>query len=610
MWRLDVLYELTDRLHRAESLADVHEAALDAICRALDCKRASILLHDAAGVMRFVAWRDLSDSYRNAVDGHSPWTPDVVDPLPIMIENVLLSDLDDSLKATVQRERIGAMAFIPLVAKGRLVGKFMVYYDAPHSFTEDEIELALTIARQLGFSVQRHLADEALKDSEERFRRFMQHLPGLAWIKDVEGRYVYANEEAERIFRAGRDTLFGLADADLFPPEIASQYRQNDLRALAEGKGIHAVETLQHEDGVLHHSLVSKFPMPGPDGEPLQIGGMAIDITDRQRAEDALRQSEERLQLSLEAGRMGAWEWSIASGQVTWSPGLERIHGLEEGAFGGSFADFKRDVHPDDAEGLALKIQRTLETGADYHVEYRIQRPDGAVRWIEAFGRLSIAQGAVQPKLAGVCMDITERKQAEMQRDLMVAELSHRVNNTLATVLSIYRQSFSGSRTPQDASEVFTARIRALAQTHSRLAEASWSGIALETVVLDQLAPYRARGDHTLRVSGPPVALRPKGALTLGMALHELATNAAKYGALSANGGAIEVVWQLRPDGQLLIHWTEGGGPPVVPPQSSGFGQLLLERALVAELNGDVNLNFTRSGLVCAISVPLREAAA
>jgi two-component sensor histidine kinase len=197
-----------------------------------------------------------------------------------------------------------------------------------------------------------------------------------------------------------------------------------------------------------------------------------------------------------------------------------------------------------------------------------------------------------------------------MQRDLMVAELSHRVNNTLATVLSISRQSFLGSRSTPQASEVFTARIRALAQTHSRLAEASWSGVALETIVLDELAPYRARSDRTLRISGPPVALRPKSALTLGLAIHELAANAVKYGAFSADGGSIEVVWQLVQDGPLQICWTESGGPPVARPQSSGFGRLLLERALVAELNGDVQLNFAENGLICIIAVPLHEAAA
>ena len=134
-------------------------------------------------------------------------------------------------------------------------------------------------------------------------------------------------------------------------------------------------------------------------------------------------------------------------------------------------------------------------------------------------------------KLAGVCMDITERKQAESQRDLMVAELSHRVKNTLATVISIARQSFSKGPSIEEARRSFDGRILALAQTHGRLAEENWSGVPFEVMLLDEFAPYRSGSN--IKVSGPNLTLNPKCALVLGMAFHELTTNAAKYGALS-----------------------------------------------------------------------------
>jgi GAF domain-containing protein len=156
---LTAQYELTDKLFRAASPNDVYDAALDAIRLALGCDRASILLFDDSDVMRFVAWRDLSESYGRAVEGHSPWTRDVRDPEPICIEDVARADLPEPLKATVREERIGSLAFIPLVAKGELIGKFMTYYDAAHRFHKAEIDLAVTIARQLGFAVQ-HLRDE------------------------------------------------------------------------------------------------------------------------------------------------------------------------------------------------------------------------------------------------------------------------------------------------------------------------------------------------------------------------------------------------------------------------------------------------------------------
>src|SRR5262249_37167463 len=131
---------------------------------------------------------------------------------------------------------------------------------------------------------------EALRESEQRFARFMQHLPGLAWIKDLGGRYVYANDATTKAFRAPRAELYGKTDDEIFPPEAAAQFKENDRRALASEMGIQTIETLEHEDGVLHHSLVTKFPILGPTGTPVMVGGMAIDNTDRKRAEERFRQ--------------------------------------------------------------------------------------------------------------------------------------------------------------------------------------------------------------------------------------------------------------------------------------------------------------------------------
>jgi PAS domain S-box-containing protein len=140
---------------------------------------------------------------------------------------------------------------------------------------------------------ERHQATEALRESEQRFVRFMQHLPGLAWIKDAQGRYVYANDAAEKVFGKVRQTLHGKTDDELFTADIAAQFRENDLLALASGTGVRVIETLEHEDRTLHHSIVSKFPIPGP-GEAISVGGIAIDITDRMQMEEALRNADRR----------------------------------------------------------------------------------------------------------------------------------------------------------------------------------------------------------------------------------------------------------------------------------------------------------------------------
>jgi PAS domain S-box-containing protein len=344
------LYQFTDKLFRAQSLDDIHDAALETILQAIRCERASILLFDGAGVMRFVRWCCLSDGYRQAVEGHSPWTPAVSNPAPIWIDDVASADIEESLKQTVATEGIGALAFIPLMAQGRLIGKFMVYYDKPHAFAGAEIDLAVTIARQLGFSI--------------------------------------------------------------------------------------------------------------------------------------------------------------------------------------------------------------------------------------------------------------ERVRAEQKRDLLIAELNHRVKNTLATVVAISHQSFAKGRSPEEAHRSFERRVRALAQTHGRLAEASWSGVSLEMLIEDETAPYRGERGN-VRLAGPQIQLNPKSAVSLGMAFHELTTNAAKYGALSSKEGRLEVTWSVSTDRELRVRWRESSGPSVQTPQRSGFGRLLLERALRADLDADVRLDFAPAGLECIMTFPL-----
>jgi len=483
------LYRFTDRLHRAGGLAEVYQAGLDAIIDALGCERSSILLFDEDGVMRFVAWRGLSAGYREAVEGHSPWARGEVNPQPVMLEDVAKADLADALKAIVRQEGIGALGFIPMVTGGRLIGKFMAYYAEPHRFDDAETDLALTIARQIGFSVDR-----------------------------------IRSEEARRV------------------------------------------------------------------------------------AEEQSRENEKRLQMALDAGRMGAWEWDLVSGKVVWSPGLEILHGLRPGTFGGTFEDFKNDIHPDDLATVEARVEQALRDGQDYHLVYRIRRPDGAERWLEAYGRVTTLPDGRPLRLAGVCMDVTERKEGEAHRNLLVAELSHRVKNTLATVISVARQSFTTNPDAQAAQRSFNARIRALGQTHTRLAEANWSGVLLQTLLLDELAPYRDEAGANVRVSGPPAMLNPKYALTLGMAVHELATNAAKYGALSVKGGVVDVGWKfVGPD--LHVSWSESGGPPVTAPARNGFGRVLIERVLASDLGGKVSMEFPPEGLRCLIVLPPLRAA-
>jgi len=197
--RQRALFELADRLHRAASLEDVYSAALDALVGALQCDRASILLCDQASVMRFASWRGLSEAYRKAVEGHSPWAIDESDPQPVWISDIAHADLPQALKATVRTEGIAALAFIPLVSNGKLVGKFMTYFNSPHSFSDEELALSLTFARQLAFAIDRKRSEEALRQSEDRFRKLSETLDAevRARTTELEARNVDVLRQAE-----------------------------------------------------------------------------------------------------------------------------------------------------------------------------------------------------------------------------------------------------------------------------------------------------------------------------------------------------------------------------------------------------------------------------
>src|SRR5581483_11240822 len=199
--RQQVLFHLADELHRANSLQQVYTAALNAICHAMRCERASILLYDENGVMRFVSWRGLSASYREAVEGHSPWKPGDLDPQPVPIENVELAELDDELKKIVQGEDIESLCFVPLVSRGKLIGKFMVYFPTPHIFTGDQLSLSLTIARQLAFAIERRRGEEALKTSEESFRKLSETLDAevRARTRELEERNTDVLRQSEQL---------------------------------------------------------------------------------------------------------------------------------------------------------------------------------------------------------------------------------------------------------------------------------------------------------------------------------------------------------------------------------------------------------------------------
>ena len=282
--RAEEVYAFTDRLYRAEGPKEVYEAALDAITRGLGCSRASILLFDAAGVMRFVAWRGLSDSYRRAVEGHSPWTRDVKDPHPICIADVETADLPEPLKAVVKAERVGALAFFPLVANGALIGKFMTYHDSVHVFSEADVNLALTIARQLGFGIERTRAEQGSR----LLASIIATSEDAIVSKDLNGIVTSWNKGAERMFGYTAAEMIGRSITTIIPLDRHDEELEI-LNHIRRGEPVTSYWTVrQRKDGGLVDISLTVSPVKDAAGRVVGASKIARDISEKKQAQARL----------------------------------------------------------------------------------------------------------------------------------------------------------------------------------------------------------------------------------------------------------------------------------------------------------------------------------
>jgi len=341
-------------------------------------------------------------------------------------------------------------------------------------------------------------------------------------------------------------------------------------------------------------------------GRLLRIKGLTRDITERKRAEFALAERNLQLALAGQVGRVGSYTYDVSAEKLQISEGYAALHGLPEGTTETTLSEWRARVHPEDVARVArVHKQAVADKQREYSVEYRIVRSDGEVRWIERRCVILYNGDAHPHRLVGVSIDITDRKQAEKQRDTLNAELDHRVKNVLATVGAIIFQTQNANATIEDFVGSVDRRIKSLATTHELLSHARWHGVSLQEIIQREIAPYTAGKSE---ISGPNITLRPEAAQAMAMVLHELATNAAKYGALSNHTGRVSVRWFWLPNGipqqQLAIEWQETNGPPVSAPSASGYGTSIIRELLPYELGGTVDLSFAPGGVQCRLEIP------
>jgi PAS domain S-box-containing protein len=317
-----------------------------------------------------------------------------------------------------------------------------------------------------------------------------------------------------------------------------------------------------------------------------------------------LLQSEQLRSLALAAGQMGSWDWDAVGGVLSWDEGQHRIFGVDPESFTVTPETVRALVHPEDRERLRAALAEVKED--TYQTEFRVLRPGGEVRWCVGAVAASFDAKRRVVRLGGVTVDITERKSAEERQSLLVREVDHRARNALAVVQSIVRL------TRADSKEAYVAavegRITALARAHVLLSQSRWQGANLRRILDEELAPYRRSEAEKIATSGPEVFLEPATAQILALALHELATNAAKYGALSSAHGRVRLSWELDGD-RLTLDWIESGGPAVRPPFTEGYGTRVISASVERQLDGSATFDWRPEGLSFSMSIPLGERA-
>jgi two-component sensor histidine kinase len=335
---------------------------------------------------------------------------------------------------------------------------------------------------------------------------------------------------------------------------------------------------------------------------------------ERERSEARARDQHELIELAFDAAEMGAWRYDVVANRWSFDARAQRLYCLD-GEIVDSDEKLRAVFHPDDVDAMSRAVNRAADPDGDgrFYVEYRVRRLDGDWRWLMAWGRAQFEEhgGARRTvRIVGASRDITAQRNAERQRELLVDELNHRVRNTLTIVQSVAAQTLRSTQGPEAFTEAFTNRVSALARTHSLLTQAFWEATPLSRVVDATLGPFAIDGgDRQIRCYGPCVTVKPEVAVTLSLVLNELATNAAKYGALSTPGGQVEVTWRVIGPGRTHddiaeIRWAEAHGPPVQPPKARGFGSRLIAKS-AGQLGGRVEHRFEGTGVTCVLEAPV-----
>ena len=356
--------------------------------------------------------------------------------------------------------------------------------------------------------------------------------------------------------------------------------------------------------------IESRFLVSYDDaGAPVRRIGAQIDVTERKRAEQTLAARDAQFELARRAARVGDYTYDIAAGTMRFTRTSMAIFGLSDSTMEITARQWHSRVHRDDMQRVRDEHVRAFkERRSELVSEFRVVRPGGEIKWIEARSLIAYDNAGRAERLTGIYIDVTERRKAEDHKSLLVAELDHRVKNVLACVAAIAQCSRECSGSAEEFLDMLNRRINSLANTHALLSRSRWQGVSLGELVRSELA-FCAK-DMSAHIEGPELVLAAEATQPVAMVLHELATNAAKYGALSNGHGRVLARWRLSSrgltGGTLVIEWKETGGPAVVAPAASGYGTSVIRDLIPYELGGAVDYDFAPDGVCCKLEIPAR----
>ncbi|CDZ37770.1 Putative signal transduction histidine kinase with PAS/PAC domains [Neorhizobium galegae bv. officinalis] len=442
-----------------------------------------------------------------------------------------------------------------------------------------------------------------------RLERFMQAFGQTqGMLRSLDGSIVFWGIGAERLYGYSEKEALGMDGVELLHTRCPTSLEEINSALVRDGEWQGEL-TRRHKDGREIH-IVSRWSLSrGEAGEPEVAIEVSHDITSIKQAERQLHQTNILLRTILETapGLIYAkdMEGRIILANVTALDLIGRLWSEVEGRTDMEFLDSKSQ-----AGAVMANDRRIMDQAKTEEFEEAISHAGHHPRiWSSTKAPLRDADGKVIG-LVGVSVEITERKRIEERLQLMVNELNHRVKNTLATIQAIASQTLRGG--DPIVRQNLERRLMALAAAHDVLTRENWEGANIDDVVTGALAPFGEGGDYRFAVSGPPLRLLPRAALALAMGLHELTTNALKYGALSTLNGQVAINWQIVEGAKPLLRltWTESGGPPVVAPSKRGFGVRLIERSLAQDLGGKASVIFDQpAGIIGTMEAPLADVA-